>query len=61
MNHKCINRDGDNKKTDILDSITIQIDGVLDYIKGTPILKRQLTSPHETIISAPNIDDSNKC
>jgi len=49
------------KKTDILDSITIQIDGVLDYIKGTPVLKRQPTSLHETIISAPNIDDSNKC
>ncbi|MFM7861949.1 MAG: hypothetical protein ACKO7Y_04340 [Candidatus Nitrosotenuis sp.] len=61
MNHKCINRDGDDKKTDILDSITIQIDGILDYVKGTPVLKRQPTSLHETIISAHNIDYSNKC
>jgi len=32
--------------------MTHQIDGVLDYVKGTPIVKKQPTSLHETIISA---------
>ena len=32
--------------------MTHQIDGVLDYVKGTPIVKKEPTSLHETIISA---------
>jgi signal transduction histidine kinase len=32
--------------------MTHQIDGVLDYVKGSPIVKKQPSSLHETIISA---------
>lgn len=32
--------------------MTHQIDGVLDYVKGTPIVKKEPTSLNETIISA---------